>query len=565
MYLMVKSMEMKFNEIETRNDLADLLKISRNTLTNVLYRKHVESYYVSFEIPKKSDGVREINAPTGTLKMIQSRLSKQLYAYRDYICKENSININISHAFERKKGIITNAFIHKNKRYIINVDLKDFFDSFHFGRVQGYFMKNKYFCLPKEVATVIAQISCYNGKLPQGAPTSPIITNLICGVMDYKLLALSKKYRLDYTRYADDLTFSTNDKHIVESFESFYADLSKIIVKSGFSINENKTRIVYKDSKQTVTGLVVNKKISVDRVYYKHVRAMAHQLYKTGEFVIDGQVGTLAQLEGRFSFINEIERYNNRINHQNQNKFFRLNAREKDFQKFLFYKHFYHNDKPVIVTEGKTDIIYIKSALKNLYNDYPNLIEKDSKGNFKFKVTFFQRSSRIRFFFHMSKDGADAMKNLYSFFSDKENNYPNYLSYFNQLTESEPKNPVILVFDNETKSNRPLKSFLDFSGNKGQTFESGGHIKLIDGGNIFLTTHQLVNGKAECEIEDLFSKDTLAHEINGKKFTRKSDFDVDKFYGKDHFSNYISSAYSTIDFSNFRPLLNLINDIITNY
>lgn len=134
-------MKVKFNEIKTRNELADFLNIERKTITNILYNKHVESYYYSFEIPKKSGGYRAIHAPTGVLKIIQKKLSDCLYNYRDQICKDNEINLNISHAFERKKGIISNAVIHKNKRYIINIDLKDFFDSFHFGRVRGYFEK----------------------------------------------------------------------------------------------------------------------------------------------------------------------------------------------------------------------------------------------------------------------------------------------------------------------------------------------------------------------------------------------------------------------------------------
>lgn len=566
---MVKMMNMKFNEIITRNDLADFLNIERKTLTNVLYINHVESYYHSFEIPKKSGGLRKIDAPSSTLKYIQRRLSRKLYIYRHYICEKNGIKINISHAFEKRKSIITNSAIHKNKRYIINVDLKDFFESFHFGRVRGYFVNNKYFKLSNEVATVIAQLSCYEGKLPQGAPTSPIITNLICNVMDYKLLSLAKKFRLDYTRYADDLTFSTNDRKIVHEYENFYKKLNDIITDNGFIINSSKTRFVFKDSRQIVTGLVVNKKVNVDYRYYKMVRAMAQSLYTTGKFYIDGEQGNLDQLEGKLSFINEIEHYNNKTNGENFSKFYRMSAREKELQKFIFYKYFYANDKPVIVTEGKTDILYIKSALKALYEDYPSLIEKDSKGEFKFKVSFFKRSKRIRFFLNMSQDGADAMKHLYSFFSETDNklSYPNYLKKFKELTKNDPNKPVILVFDNEIKSKtqKPLKVFLNFCGLKGKTFDIGGQIKLIDDSNLYLATHQLVRGKSECEIEDLFDSSVLNHQINGKKFSKNSKFDTNKYYGKDHFSKYISENYKSIDFTNFKPLLNAINEIVLNY
>lgn len=557
-------MDKKFNEIKSRNDLADFLGVARKSLTNVLYNKHIEEYYTSFEIPKKSGGKRIIDAPHGTLKYIQSQLSKKLYLYRAAVRKENNIKTNISHAFEREKSIISNAEIHRNKRYIVNIDLKNFFDCFHFGRVKGYFMKNEFFSLPVEVATVIAQLTCYNGKLPQGAPTSPIITNMICNILDYKVLSLAKKYHLDYTRYADDLTFSTNDKSFINSFSLFLNSLNKIIQKNGFEINPDKTRFIYKDSKQSVTGLTVNKKINVDKQFYKDTRAMAHQLYKTGEFLINGEQGSLLQLEGRLSFINEIERYNNRKNEIKPKKIYEINAKEKEFQKFLFFKYFYSNSKPIIVTEGKTDIVYIKSALKNLYINYPNLITKNSDGEFEFKVSFFQRSSRIRFFFNMAQDGADAMKNLYKFFIG--DNVPNYIEYFKKLSGTKPQNPVILVFDNEVKSGkRPLSVFLKFCKHEGEISKSGGEIRLIKDSNIYLATHQISDDKDEAEIEDLFDNATLSHTINGKTFTKKADFDIEKYYGKDHFSKYISSNYETIDFSNFRVLLDTINKIVTTY
>lgn len=559
---------MKFNEIKTRNELADFLGIKRKTLTNVLYIAGIGGYYKSFEIPKKSGGVRKIDAPTKILKAIQRKLYRCLYSYYDEILKEHNINVNISHAFARKKGIISNAKIHRNKRYILNVDLKDFFDCFHFGRVRGFFVSNKYFRLPEEVATVIAQLTCYKGKLPQGAPTSPIITNYICNILDYKILSLAKKYRLDYTRYADDLTFSTNDKKFVDNFDAFFKSLDGIITKNGFKINEKKTRLVFKDSRQTVTGLTVNKRINVSNTYYKATRAMANSLYTKGEFYINGEQGTLTQLEGRFTFINEIERYNNKINGLTNKKIYDLNAKEKELQKFLFYKYFYANPKPVIVTEGKTDVLYIKAALKSLYKDYPNLIEKNDDDKFQFQISFFRRSNRIRFFFNMNQDGADAMKNLYRFFSDIENNrYINYFSYFNNLSKRKPINPVIFVFDNEINNGKkPLKNFLSFCGiNKPIGFKNGGFEPIISDGNLYLATHQLVNGKNECEIEDLFEDKVINHKINGKSFTRDAKFDNEKFYGKDHFAKYVYSNYNKIDFSKFRPLLDSINQIIISY
>ena len=557
---------MEINEIKTGNNLADFLNLQRKTITHILYNRHVESYYHSFKIPKKSGGYREINAPKDELKIVQKRIANSLYEYRDYICVMENKKLNISHAFERNKNIVSNAIIHRNKRYIINIDLKDFFDSFHFGRVMGFFKNNKYFKMPKEVAIVMAQLVCYNGKLPQGAPTSPVITNFICNILDYRILQIAKKYRLDYTRYADDLTFSTNIKNWDNQFEEFIKKLEKIIKESGFQINEKKTRISYFYSKQLVTGLIVNKKINVEHIYYKKIRAMAHELYTKGKFYISEEEEykgekAIRKLEGCFSFINEIDKYNNKLKNNTNKKFFKLCSREKEFQKFLFYKYFYYNFNPLIITEGKTDILYIKAALKNLYEEYPDLIEKDEKGKFKFKISFFKRTNRLSFFFNISIDGADTMKNIYKFYTNSE--YFNYFEYFYKIAHCKPKQPVILIFDNELNSkDKPLFKFKKVCKLKLDKYENGFNEKIIENGNLFLLTNQLVENKDESEIEDLFSKEVLEHQINGKSFSRETKFDTEKYYGKDKFSKYIYNNYNQIDFSNFRIILNNINEAV---
>ena len=107
------------------------------------------------------------------MKSIQEKLASALWEYKTEIEKQGIYHL-ISHGFERKKSIITNAKPHRNKRFVLNLDLENFFDSFHFGRVRGFFEKNRVLPLPHEVATVIAQLTCFEGSLPQGAPTSPI-------------------------------------------------------------------------------------------------------------------------------------------------------------------------------------------------------------------------------------------------------------------------------------------------------------------------------------------------------------------------------------------------------
>lgn len=554
---------MRFNEIQSRNELADFLCIQRKTLTYVLFEAHVDSFYTAFEIPKKDGTSRHILAPSGTLKMIQQKLAAELWNYQSALWLEQGISPNLSHAFEKGKGVITNATIHRNKRFIVCFDIKSYFESFHFGRVAGFFQANRNFRLPREVAITIAQIACYDGHLPQGAPSSPIITNLICQILDIHLLKLAKKYKMDYTRYADDLTFSTNNKSFLECADQFIEELKTEIHSSGFTLNEAKSRIMYRDSRQIVTGLIVNHKINVPRHYYKETRAMLHSLYTTGVFTISAEKGTINQLEGRLSFIDHIEHYNNIHDssgkrHDSHN----LSAKEKEYRNFLFYKYFVANPKMVLLTEGKTDIRYIKAALKNLYRDYPKLITRGPDGKFQFHITFFNRTRHWNYFFGVPVDGADAMKTLYHSFCG--NNTDNLCTYFSEFKTQFSSSPVVFLFDNEKNTSRPLRKFINSAKlNESQKDElsSRNHILLNSLCKLSLVSVPLAPGLDECELEDLFTADTLAVELNGRKFSRK-DEDLHKFFNKDIFSKYVYHNYQSIDFSGFRPLLDILCELV---
>ena len=120
----------KLHNIKDRREFANALTIPLKDLTYVLYEEHVGKFYKTFEIPKKSGGTRVIHASTGILKHMQQKLCEILNSS----VKSN----NISHGFQKGKSIYTNASVHRNKRFVLNMDLSDFFDSFHFGRVHGY-------------------------------------------------------------------------------------------------------------------------------------------------------------------------------------------------------------------------------------------------------------------------------------------------------------------------------------------------------------------------------------------------------------------------------------------
>lgn len=559
-----------FHDIETRNQLADYLHIPRSTLTYILYIKNVNSYYTSFEIPKRNGETRQIRAPRGSLKSIQEKLASALWEYKTEIEKQGIYHL-ISHGFERKKSIITNAKPHRNKRFVLNLDLENFFDSFHFGRVRGFFEKNRVLPLPHEVATVIAQLTCFEGSLPQGAPTSPIITNLICRIMDKRLIKIVQKYKLYYTRYADDLTFSTNDKLFLENKNEFLLELESEIISAGFKINNKKTRLQCKDSRQTVTGLVVNKKLNVSHAYYKTTRAMAHSFYSRGEFTIDGESGTMAQLEGRFSFITQIDKYNLGLDKRKIN-FRELNGREKEYQKFLFYKYFLGIHAPLIVTEGKTDIIYMRSALKNLYEKYPRLITRNTESDFIFRIAFLKKTTNIENFLGIQQNGADTMQTIYKYFTGKEETKKKSIyEYFNEVGAFKPRMPVFLLFDNELQTKtKPLYKFMnsvfkkDNIGQNKKKLRNDCYLKLPEARKLYLLTIPLTGDRKESEIEHLFSKEVLEMEIKGKKFGLCKQGEEGEYYDKKDFARYVSSNYQNIDFKNFEPVLSAIDAVMAN-
>ena len=392
---------------------------------------------------------------------------------------------------------------------------------------------------------------------------------------------MARAYKLNYTRYADDLSFSTNIITFGSAYSLFLEELSSILIKNGFKLNEDKTRLQFFSSRQEVTGITVNQKLNVSKKFIKDTRAMADKLYKTDEFQINGTNGTLNQLEGRFSFINQLDWFNNKceykINKKSSEKKYihSLNTREKQFQIFLFYKYFYNPDKVTLVTEGKTDIIHVKAALKKYYNKYPELIVK--KGDeFEFKINFLKRTDRLAYFLGIVSDGADTMKNIWNFYTGHNNHYNinDYLENksLNNIKQVNRK-PSILLFDNEQIKDKPLYSFLKYTNLELKDNQIS--IKLIS--NLYLQTFPLISNMREAEIEDLYSTEVLNTEIRGKTFKKdkkinknkkkNSDNDTEssnKHYEKHIFSQYIKENYASIDFTNFIPLLDSINTIVIN-
>lgn len=235
--------------------------ISRKRLTYNL--KNIDTLYNTFEIPKKSGGKRIILAPNKSLKIIQRCLALVLQA--GY---QPTLSVN---GFVAKRSVVTNATIHANKKFVLNIDLENFFPTVSHGRVQAV-LQLKPLALQPTIAGYIAKLACYEGFLPQGAPTSPVLSNLICQRLDRRIEALVKSHKIAYTRYADDLTLSCD-----EPFQNgFLNHLDQIIQEEGFTLNMQKLRLQLRNSRQEVTGLTVNDKVNVSRKYLREVRAMLH-------------------------------------------------------------------------------------------------------------------------------------------------------------------------------------------------------------------------------------------------------------------------------------------------
>lgn len=241
--------------------------VSKKQLSYVT--RHVESLYHSFQIPKKSGGLRNISGPDNSIKSIQKCLSLLLQA-----AYQPTYSVN---GFINKRNVVTNAISHANKKFVLNIDLQNFFPTITIGRVQAVLQLNPVLAKPK-MAFLISKLCCYNGLLPQGAPTSPILSNLICQRLDRRIESLVKRQNIAYSRYADDLTFSCD-----EAFQNgFLNHLDEIIKEEGFTINMDKVRLQLKNVRQEVTGLTVNDKVNVPRTFVRQIRAMLHNWEKLG-------------------------------------------------------------------------------------------------------------------------------------------------------------------------------------------------------------------------------------------------------------------------------------------
>ena len=292
----IDQIKTQFRSIQSKEDLVELLSEAKNlfygekckpvqikSLTYYANPEICRRRYQTFTIKKKSGGSRTIQAPVKGLKTLLRSLNLVLQCmYEPH---------EAATGFVLEKSIIDNAKKHVGHNYVLNLDLKDFFHSFDRNRVKMCFMYEP-FNLNEDkepLAFLLASLCTHpleiegeiKNVLPQGSPTSPTITNILCKKLDRRLSGLAKRFGATYTRYADDITFSS--PHNIYNNEDFNKELKRIIeLDQKLTINLKKTRLQKAAYRQEVTGLVVNDKVNVRKRYIKQIRMWLYYWEKYG-------------------------------------------------------------------------------------------------------------------------------------------------------------------------------------------------------------------------------------------------------------------------------------------
>lgn len=559
----------RLKQVQNLSDLAKILGFTPKALSFVLYKMPDAKKYKTFNLPKKGGGTRTINAPIDQLSLLQSRLAELLEECTQEIAKDNPLYQAASHGFRKDRTIISNANLHRKRRYVFNVDIADFFGSINFGRVRGLFIKDRAFELAPSAATILAQIACHDNSLPQGSPCSPIISNLVANILDARLMRLAKHAHCTYSRYADDLTFSTNEKIFPWEIAREMAGaawepgqrLVEVIEGAGFALNPAKTRMSFRRSRQTVTGLVVNTKPNIRQDYYRRVRAMCNSVFQTGQWHRPSvnptsepiNIDNLRPLEGMLAHIYFVKARRDRAPKENKIiGFAPPSAPIELYKRFLFYKHFVANNQPKIVTEGISDITYLKCAIRSRATHFPSLVTP-RYGKDEPNVGFLNPSGTSRAILDLANGAAGQNKLI--------NEYENRLKNYRHLPLS---NPVIILCDND---DGPREVFKTASKKCGKSVDKASTDRFYHlGHNLYLVKVPEGAPPTSRESEDLFLPAVLGELLDGKPFDKKKEHGDHTAYGKVAFADMVvRPKATTIDFSGFDDLLQRIAACVADY
>lgn len=568
----------------TLQDVAFLLnKIKPSSLSYHLYilgtnrDKSIKEKYTEFEIPKKQGGTRKILAPNKELKKIQSSLSDFLYDCIKEINLTRGIKGNLSYGYQKGISTMNHAKVHSNKRFVFNIDLKDFFDSINFGRVRGFFISNNHFNLHPKVATILAQIACHNNSLPQGSPCSPVISNLIGHIVDIRLAQLAASCGCSYSRYCDDITFSTNKKVFPHKI-AFYnnseylpsKNLIKIIERSGFKINLKKVRMSIFYSQQNVTGLTVNKRVNTPRMYRDTIRALVHHLCFKGDFEFKGDFKKekiekeesgdnnksirerkLNSLQGMLNYISRIEcsYREDSLNFKNSYpNYHKLTKDEIVLRNYLLYRYFFNPDKVTVFGEGKTDKSHLQHYLNfrseedlpipDFFNEWQNI----QFSNFERKL-----------FNVISGSGGTG---------DINNIIKCYGKWCKGFHKDANQKPLIILVDNDVGSKNISQTILKM---KNPSTPIGEDAFYYIYHNMYVIYLPKINDR-ETDIESFYSEEMIDVEVNGRFFEKSKKISNKGKYPKSLFASYtVPKNHTLTDWSKFDQVFERIQLAIEDF
>ena len=304
--------------LETPKDLLRWLNIDVRravALANPARRiRPNKTNYAEWTVPKKKGGVRVICSPKLRLKAIQREIKAEIL--------DRAVLHDAVHGFRRERGIISNAAPHVGRKLVVKLDLRDFFEHVRKPLVVGVFRRMGYardvsrwlamFCTHRpnlgelhETKSSGAQISQWPRHAVQGAPTSPGLANLALHRFDCRMAGLAKKFEATYTRYADDLTFS-GDERFKRGMKRFLEAAKSIVSDEGFSLNSKKARFARSGHRQRVTGVVVNEKVNCARSEFDRLKAILHNAAKAGGLSTqnrDGHADFAGHVRGRIAHI----------------------------------------------------------------------------------------------------------------------------------------------------------------------------------------------------------------------------------------------------------------------
>ena len=553
-------------------DLALVLRVSKKFISYAAYTIPDAARYTTFEVPKASGGSRIIHKPHEGLRILQARLNVVLTACLEEIEAAHGETRPVSHAFRAGRSIYTNARRHTRRRYVFNIDLQDFFPSIHFGRVRGFFLRSADFELNPEVAHLIASIATAKvvggSILPQGAPSSPVISNLLARPLDVRLRKVARQRGCRYTRYADDITFSTNAATFPESIACTLpgahdwqvgARVQGAISSAGFEVNPAKTRMQYNGARQMVTGLVVNKHLNVERLSYKALRAATQRIWLTD--TCDGTHPSLASLQSVpvDRLLHSIE---GRLNHlyrtQREAQIELPSASELTgvsllYSRFIHYRRFFAQSKPLVITEGPTDIIYLKLAWRDWVHRTtgapPPKVDE-------LAVQFLRITTKIKQLTGLD-EGSDHLRRFME----------NYEKRMAPMKGRTPAHPVIVLGDNDKGADPIIGAYRKRTKDSRSLADLRKEPLLHFASNLYVVLTPLSATGAYTTIEDFLDPSATASSLGTKTFhPGGKGFDTVKHFGKKLLAERVVKPKAALfTFDGFDPIIERVNEACAAY